>query len=113
MRDYELMYVIAPNFGDDDACAAYAEQLNTTLTNNGVTLTTNEIPYAIGGRRKLAYPLRYQSKDVSEGYYVTVQFAAPPTLLTVIERELRLAEPVIRHLVTLVNTRGVSAKAGE
>lgn len=101
MRDYELMYIIAPSLGDDEACAAYADRINTMVTNNGGTIQPVSEAQSISGRRKLAYPMRRESKDVTEGYYVTTQFGADPQSITAIERELKLADPIMRYLITL------------
>lgn len=103
MREYELMYIIAPNYGDDEACAAFAEQMSTAIANNGGAIESTAGQYLIGGRRKLAYTIRRESKDVSEGYYVLTRFQAEPGRIGDIERELKLADPVMRYLVTLAN----------
>jgi len=50
------------------------------------------------GRRHLAYPIQHQR----EGLYFLFHFTLPPTALVELERNLRLAEPVMRHLI--VNT---------
>lgn len=101
MRDYELMYIIAPNFGDDDACAQFAEQITTMIGNHGGTVNPASALQPISGRRRLAYAIRRESRDVTEGYYVLTQFSADPAQIHVIERDLKLAEPIMRHLITL------------
>lgn len=112
MRDYELMYIIAPSFGNDEDCAGFAEQFEATITNNGGTITAANpaaTPSPLTGRRKLAYAIRRELKDVTEGYYVLLQFQAEPTALTEIERVLKLADPVMRYLITLPRPEPVKA----
>ncbi len=101
LRDYELMYIIAPTHGDDEACAAFAEQMAATITTNGAEITPNEGLQPIGGRRKLAYAMRRESKDVHEGYYVLLQFQAEPAKIVEIERSIKLSDPIMRYLITL------------
>ncbi len=98
MREYELMYIINPNLGGDEEFTAFVDRINSLLTSHGATFTTGE-PSPIGGRRKLAYPIRSESKDLTEGYYVLTRFEANPDQIGVIERDLKLAEPIIRYLL--------------
>ncbi|GAC1362373.1 MAG: 30S ribosomal protein S6 [Herpetosiphon sp.] len=102
MRDYELMYVIAPNLGDDEACSALAEQLNQSMTNSGAAIKPSPMPQPIAGRRRLAYPIRRESRDVTEGFYVVTNFEAKPEAIREIDRLLKLSEPVMRYLITQV-----------
>ena len=98
MRDYELMYIINPNIGGDDEYTAFVERINNLVTSLGGALVTGE-PSPIGGRRKLAYPIRAESTDLTEGYYVVTRFQANPQQIRLIERDLKLAEPIIRYLL--------------
>ena len=99
MREYELMYIINPNLGGDEEYTAFADRISSLLTSHGATLTTGGEPSPIGGRRKLAYPIRSESKDLTEGFYVLTRFEANPDQIGVIERDLKLAEPIIRYLL--------------
>ncbi len=98
MREYELMYIINPSLGGDEEYTAFVDRINTLITSYGGTLVTGE-PSPIAGRRKLAYPIRTNGQDVSEGFYVLVHFEADPAQIKLIERELKLAEPVLRYLL--------------
>ena len=98
MRAYELMYIINPNIGGDEEYTAFINRINSLITSNGGTLITGE-PSPIGGRRKLAYPIRSESKDLTEGFYVLTRFEASPDQIGLIERDLKLAEPIIRYLL--------------
>ena len=98
MRAYELMYIINPGIGGDEEYTAFIDRINSLITSNGGTLIPGE-PSPIGGRRRLAYPIRAESRDLSEGYYVLTRFEADPNKITVIERDLKLAEPILRYLL--------------
>ncbi len=98
MREYELMYIINPNIGGDEEYTAFTERINTLIATYGGTLVAGE-PSAIGGRRKLAYPIRAGGQDLNEGYYVLTRFTAQPEQIRLIERDLKLAEPLVRYLL--------------
>ncbi len=98
MREYELMYIINPTIGGDEEYAAFADRINTMIANYGGTPVSGE-PSPIGGRRKLAYPIRAGGQDLTEGYYVLSRFQAQPEQIEQIERDLKIAEPVIRYLL--------------
>lgn len=90
MTKYELMFIIDPAL-EDEAKAATVEAVK------GVIATEGEI---IGeadewGMRKLAYPIMKKS----EGYYVVIEFQAPPTLPKELDRRLRISDNVIRHMI--------------
>jgi len=99
MRVYELMYIINPAIGGDEEYTAFADRINTLLTSHGATTVIESEPSPLSGRRKLAYPIRVESQDLTEGYYVVSRFEAGPEQITLIERDLKLAEPIIRYML--------------
>ena len=98
MRDYELMYIINPSLGGDDEYTAFVDRINSLITSYGGTLVNGE-PSPISGRRKLAYPIRANGQDINEGYYVLARFEADPAQVRLIDRDLKLAEPIMRYLM--------------
>jgi len=100
-RNYELMYIVDPTIGDDEAYAAVTERIGTAISNAGASITDGEVS-APTGRRKLAYPIRHNGQDLSEGFYVLTRFQAQPQQVAVIEREIKLTEEIFRYLLTLV-----------
>ncbi len=98
MREYELMYIINPSLGGDEEYAAFVDRINSMITSFGATLVTRDAS-PIGGRRKLAYPVRANGQDLSEGFYVLTRFEAAPDQIKRIERDLKLAEPIVRYLL--------------
>lgn len=98
MRDYELMYIVNPGVGGDEEYTAFVERINALITSHGATLVEGE-PSPLSGRRRLAYPIRAESRDLTDGFYVLTRFQARPEQLRVIERDLKLAEPIMRYLL--------------
>jgi small subunit ribosomal protein S6 len=52
------------------------------------------------GRRRLAYPIRHNGRDVRDGFYVLYYFDLESAKVSELERELRLNDQVIRHMVS-------------
>jgi small subunit ribosomal protein S6 len=100
-RNYELMYIIDPNVGGDEEYARIMENVATSITKAGAIPSDDEV---IGptGRRKLAYTIRHNGQDLNEGFYAIVRFSAQPQQIGQIERDLKLNEPIVRYLLTLV-----------
>jgi small subunit ribosomal protein S6 len=101
VRNYELMYIIDPTIGGDEEYAAITDRINTALANAGATVDDGEM-LAPTGRRKLAYPIRHNGQDLTEGFYVFSRFQAQPQQIAVIERDIKLTEEVFRYLLTVV-----------
>ncbi len=98
MRDYELMYIVNPGVGGDDEYAAFVDRTNALISSHGATLVEGE-PSPLSGRRRLAYPIRFESRDLTDGYYVLTLFQAEPDQIRVIERDLKLSEQILRYLI--------------
>ena len=90
MRDYELVYIIRPNAAED-AVSTLNERVQAWIGAEGGDVQKVN-PW---GRRRLAYPIG----DFREGVYVQVNFRAGPRSLGPLERNLKLSEDVIRHLL--------------
>jgi small subunit ribosomal protein S6 len=93
------MYIIDSTIGGDEQYASVTERINTAIGNAGATITDGEV-LAPTGRRKLAYAIRHNSRDLTEGFYVFTRFSAQPQQITTIERDIKLTEEVIRYLLT-------------
>jgi small subunit ribosomal protein S6 len=100
-RTYELMYIIDPATGGDEEYNTVADRVQSFITSAGATPQNGET-LAPSGRRKLAYPIRHNSRDLAEGFYVYSRFDAQPQQLPVIERDLKLTEQIVRYLLTVV-----------
>jgi small subunit ribosomal protein S6 len=93
VRNYEMMYILSPELGDENFPGAI-ERVNGFITRFGGELgeVNNSSPW---GKRRLAYPI----EKFTDGYYVVTTFKMEPAQAGELERELRLSEEVLRHLV--------------
>jgi len=96
-RPYELMVIIVPDISDEDV----AEELGRINGHIGdiegnIREVLTDSPW---GRRRLAYPIRFNSIDYRDGYYAVYHFESRPEVMTDLERELKLDTRVIRYLL--------------
>ena len=88
---YEVMYIIAPNLGEEET-QAVVERFKTLTEQNGTVDELEEM-----GKRKLAYEIN----DFSEGHYILMKFSSAPEFPAELDRVLGITEGVIRSLITL------------
>ncbi len=116
-RDYELMFIISPLKSAEEEITATINRVRQAISNGGgeVTSVDQTPPW---GRRKFAYPIReYAEGEASrraftEGYYVLCHFTLPASQVNEVERLLKLTDPIIRYLLTIIETRGQTAPVG-
>ncbi|MCL6506170.1 MAG: 30S ribosomal protein S6 [Bryobacteraceae bacterium] len=96
MRIYEELFIVRPNATEEEIDQAI-EQIRQVVTGAGGTLDKVEK----WGVRKLAYRVRKHE----DGYYVLVQFSAPPDAVTEIERRLRVSDTVIKYLTVRIDRK--------
>jgi small subunit ribosomal protein S6 len=94
------MYIVDPTIGGDEEYAGIVDRINTVITNSGAALSDEEV-FGPVGRRKLAYTIRHNGKDLSEGFYVLQRFQGQPSQIAPIERSIKLTESVVRYLLTV------------
>lgn len=96
-RFYELMSISVPD-GTPEELIETSEAIAGYVTAAGgrVLRSSNESPW---GRRRLAYPIRHESADLRDGFYTLYHFELEPNRIDDIEREIRLNERIIRHLL--------------
>ncbi|MBN1535110.1 MAG: 30S ribosomal protein S6 [Anaerolineales bacterium] len=93
MREYELIYIIHPDL-DENALKEITERVNGWITEGGGQVVKADF----WGKRQLAYPI----KKHKEGQYVYVHTNMPPALTAVLERNIRLTEPILRFMITSI-----------
>jgi len=81
-----------------------------TAAGGRILRTSNESPW---GRRRLAYPIRHESADLRDGFYTLYHFEIEPKRLEDIEREIRLNERIIRHLLLLLDSEPIFIEEAE
>ena len=85
---YETMYII-DSTGSEETTAALVNKFKTLIEENGTIESFNE-----WGKRKLAYPIN----DMTEGYYVLVNYTADPSFVAELERIFNITEGVMRSM---------------
>ena len=87
---YEVMYIINPNFSEEET-AAVVEKFKALVEANG---TLDELEDM--GKRKLAYEINY----ISEGYYVLMKLTSGPDFPAELDRILGITDGILRRLIT-------------
>lgn len=111
MRPYEMMTILAPDVPEDEIQPAIDTIASYVTRFGGEIIAINrDSPW---GRRRLAYPIRYQSRDVRDGFYVLWYFDANPEAIIEIVREIGLNDSIIRHIVIALDKPFVPAPPAE
>jgi small subunit ribosomal protein S6 len=90
-KNYELMFVIAPDLKDDQL-SAVKNRILEELNELGAVIEKDED----WGKRDLAFEV----KDFNQGYYFLLNFKAPPKLPHKLQERFRVNEKIIRYLLT-------------
>jgi small subunit ribosomal protein S6 len=88
-RTYEIMFIVRPDVEEADL-DKLIEGFSTNVTNGGGEIKSVEKM----GRRRLAYTVR----KFNDGFYVLLTIIAAGSLISEIERRLRVSEPVIKFI---------------
>lgn len=90
MNSYELMYILDCDLTDEKKSALTEKFSNLIVTLGGTISSDKKI-----GMKKYAYQINFKS----EGYYVVVDFEINGDQIAEIERQLRITDGVVRHMV--------------
>lgn len=90
MASFELVYITKPEL-DDEANAALLERYSGLIAGQGGTLEGVDKL----GKRRLAYEI----DGKRDGTYTVIRFQAGPDVPAELDRVLRIADEVIRHLI--------------
>ncbi|AEW06946.1 SSU ribosomal protein S6P [Sulfobacillus acidophilus DSM 10332] len=90
MAQYELMYILKPDLGDEALQEDIEKFSQMIQTAGGAVEKTDK-----WGRRKLAYEIQ----GYTEGFYVVVNFTGSGDIANEITRILRINDDVIRSIV--------------
>ena len=91
VRDYEALYILDPALGEEET-TEQIERFRQFVESHAGTVESA----ARWERRKLAYEI----KGNREGNYVLMTFKGGPNLPGELDRAFKLAEPVLRGLIT-------------
>jgi small subunit ribosomal protein S6 len=89
-RDYELGFILNPEVSEEQS-NAILERIQQVVTNNdGQVVRINQ-----WGRRRLAYPIQHQR----DGFYVFFDMILTPETVSELDRNLKVTEEVLRHII--------------
>jgi small subunit ribosomal protein S6 len=89
-RDYELAIILSPEVNEEET-RSFLKRLEQIVTNyEGQLVRTTQ-----WGRRRLAYPIQHHR----DGCYVFLDLILTPEAVAELERTLRVAEFVLRHMM--------------
>src|SRR6185437_13931841 len=88
-RAYEIMFIVRPDV-EEAEIDKLIEGFSANVTNGGGEVKSVEKM----GRRRLAYTVR----KFNDGFYILLNIAAEGSLITEIERRLRVSEQVIKFI---------------
>jgi small subunit ribosomal protein S6 len=88
-RTYEIMFIVRPDVEEADL-DKLIEGFSSNITNGGGEVKSVEKM----GRRRLAYTVR----KFNDGFYVLLNIAAAGSLISELERRLRVSEQVIKFI---------------
>ena len=95
MRDYELLYIIKTEVGEEQT-QAVIDRYNGILEGEGATVEKVDK----WGKRKLAYTI---DKKYTDGFYVLVNFKGEPNAVDEVDRLMKIDENLLRHMITRVD----------
>jgi len=90
MRNYELTMIIPSDVNEEEVNGVLA-QVQTWIEGTQGKVTNVDH----WGRRRLAYNIA----EYREGYYILINLELDPQTTTELERNLKLSERVMRHLL--------------
>lgn len=90
MRPYEVMYILQPTLSAEEQ-TALVDRFNTLIETMGGTVEKTDR----WDRRTLAYDIN----NFRDGYYVVVHFQGEPALQAEMDRQMKLTETLMRHMI--------------
>lgn len=103
LNSYETLFVVNPQLSEEDTKKVIDKFTGLIGEEGSVT------EVAEWGKRRLAYPIN----DLTEGYYVLVNFEASATLPAELERRFRIDENILRSIVIRHEEEKAAEKAAE
>lgn len=89
LRNYEIVMVYSVAKGDE-AVEALKKKFTDLISKNGTLGEVEE-----WGKRKLAYPINYES----DGYYVLINFACEEDFPAELDRVINITDGVLRSMI--------------
>ena len=89
MNKYEIMYIV--KVMEEEQTEAVISKFENLVANNGGQVEKIDR----WGRRRLAYEI----KDTMEAYYVLMHFEAPAAAVAELDRVMKIADEILRHMI--------------
>lgn len=89
MRKYEAVFIFLPN-EEEEKRNQLLERFKNIIEEDGSVTEVDE-----WGTRRLAYPIN----DLTDGYYVLLNFEGTPEVITELDRVSKISDSVMRHMV--------------
>jgi small subunit ribosomal protein S6 len=103
-RDYELGFILNPEVSEEQT-RAILERIEQIVKNyDGQVVKVNQ-----WGRRRMAYPIEHHR----DGYYVFIDMILTPETVLELDRNLKVSEEVLRHLVKRRDSKAVQKEREE
>ena len=99
VNSYETLFIVNSTLAEDDVKAT-VDKFTALIAENG---TVGEIDE--WGKRRLAYPI----DDITEGYYVLVNFTSESSFPAELERRYNIDENIMRGIVIRLETKKAKA----
>ena len=100
MRRYETVFILRPDLGENQTRDIIKRFEGIVAAGGGEVIEADE-----WGSRELAYRIRNERR----GYYVRLDYAAPGRAVAEVERNLKLADSVLRYLSVMVEEEADAA----
>lgn len=91
LRNYEIVMVYSVAKGDE-VVESLKKKFTDLISKNGTLGEVDE-----WGKRKLAYPINYES----EGYYVVINFACDEAFPAELDRVINITDGVLRSMIVV------------
>lgn len=101
-REYETIYILRPDI-DAESAEKVGQRIQEVVARENGKLTKVEL----WGRRRLAYDIAKQKR----GVYVYLKYLGNGSVVAEVERNLRLADGVLKYQTVLTGNDVVSAEA--
>ncbi|SHJ57068.1 SSU ribosomal protein S6P [Geosporobacter subterraneus DSM 17957] len=89
MRKYEAMFIMKSNL-EEERRNEVINKFKSIIESDGEIESVDE-----WGNRKLAYPIQ----KLNDGYYVLINFKAGADLPKELDRNFKISDDVIRHMI--------------
>ncbi|MDH5174585.1 MAG: 30S ribosomal protein S6 [Elusimicrobiota bacterium] len=101
MPTYESIFVCPPDLPTEELDELVKKFEKIITQGQGEVISCNKL-----GRRKLGYEI----KGYKEGFMYCLNFNSPPTLVPELEKNYRVTDKVIRHLIVKVDEKRLKEK---